>query len=266
MNQTVNTLRPTSSTIIPGAEPFWFPADGPLGCLLIHGFTGAPLEMRALGAHLQTQGASALGVRLPGHGTSLRDMERFGRAAWIRGAERGLDLLFKTCQRAVIIGMSMGGTIALNLAARTDDPRITGVVAMGTPVRLADWHYRPRELVQMLQRWRDWGSPDIMDRAAWKTHIGYPSASLRSTVQLIRLVQETYELLPEVDQPLLVLHSPHDHTVPPSNVHWLLDRVGSRERQVVWMQGSHHVLTVDHEADRVAEVIQAFIHRLEARV
>jgi carboxylesterase len=266
VTHTVSSRRATSASIIPGAEPFCFPADGPLGCLLIHGFTGAPSEMRALGAHLQTQGISALGIRLPGHGTTLRDMERYGRAAWIRAAERGLELLLKTCERVVIIGMSMGGTIGLNLAARTDDPRIIGVVAMGTPVRLADWHYRPRELGQMLQRWREWGSPDIMDRAAWDTHIGYRSASPRSTIQLVRLVHETYVLLPEVTQPLLVLHSPHDHTVPPSNVHWLLDRVGSRERQIVWMQGSHHVITVDHEADRVAEVVVAFIQRLEARV
>src|SRR3954447_8328658 len=98
MTSTVNTARPTSSTIIPGAESFWFPADGSLGCLLIHGFTGAPSEMRALGTQLQSHGMSALGVRLPGHGTSLRDMERYGRAAWMREAERGLEHSLKTCE------------------------------------------------------------------------------------------------------------------------------------------------------------------------
>ena len=49
--------------IIPGAEPFFY-RGGPIGALLIHGFTGAPKEMRLLAEALAAEGLTVLGVRL----------------------------------------------------------------------------------------------------------------------------------------------------------------------------------------------------------
>ena len=57
---------------IPKAEPFFLPG-GKTGCLVVHGFTGTPLEMRGLGDFLHQQGHTILGVRLAGHATSLKD-------------------------------------------------------------------------------------------------------------------------------------------------------------------------------------------------
>jgi hypothetical protein len=55
----------------PSTEPFYFPGNE-IGCLLIHGFTGTPKEMRWMGEYLARQGYSVLGVRLAGHATSRR--------------------------------------------------------------------------------------------------------------------------------------------------------------------------------------------------
>jgi carboxylesterase len=247
--------------VIPGAEPFWLPAEGDVGCLLIHGFTGAPSELRGLGEHLQQSGFSALGIRLPGHGTSISDLLRHGRRAWLAAARGGLDEILRRCRSVVICGMSMGGTIALNIAATLPENRVSGLVVMGAPVRLIDPRYPPAEMAIMLNRWRDWGSPDISDRSRWHTHIGYRTAPVATTVQLIRLVHETWDLLPRVQQPILVMQSRQDHTVMPINVHWLLNRVGSTEREIMWLNESYHVITEDIEADRVAERVVSFVHR-----
>lgn len=248
--------------VIPGAESFWLPASGPIGCLLIHGFTGAPSELRGLGEHLQQAGISALGVRLPGHGTSVRDLVTHGRRSWLAAARSGLDELLQHCDQVVLCGMSMGGTIALNVAASSSVERLRGLILMGTPVRLLDFHYPPRELLTMLKRWRDWGSPDIRDRSRWPSHIGYRSAPVAATIQLIRLVHETWNLLPEVRQPLLVMQSRHDHTVMPINLHWLLNQIGSTEREIVWLDNSYHVITEDYDAPRVAQHAVSFTQRL----
>jgi carboxylesterase len=247
--------------VLPGAEPFWLPANGEVGCLLIHGFTGAPSELRGLGEHLQEAGISALGIRLPGHGTSVRDLLRHGRRAWLAAARGGLDEILRSCRSVVICGMSMGGTIALNIAAGVIDERVRGLVVMGAPVRLVDVRYPPAEMVIMLNRWRDWGSPDIRDRSRWDAHIGYRSAPVATTVQLIRLVHETWNLLPQVRQPILVMQSRQDHTVMPINVHWLLNRVGSTEREVLWLNESYHVITEDFDAEHVAERVVSFVRR-----
>jgi carboxylesterase len=248
--------------IIPGAEPFWLPASGDVGCLLIHGFTGAPAELRGLGDQLQQAGISALGVRLPGHGTSLADLVLHGRRSWISCARAGLDELLQHCRSVVICGISMGGTIALNISAGLADARVRGLVVMGAPVRLVDLHYPPAELLLMLNRWRDWGSPDIKDRTKWASHIGYRLAPVPTTIQLIRLVHETWELLPDVRLPLLAMHSRHDHTVMPINLNWLLNRVGSTEREILWLDESYHVITEDFDADRVAQQVISFTNRM----
>jgi esterase/lipase len=133
---------------------------------------------------------------------------------------------------------------------------------MNTPVRLLDLHYPPAELLAMINRWRDWGSPDIRDRSRWGAHIGYRAAPVATTIQLIRLVHETWDLMPEVRQPLLLLQSRHDHTVMPINLQWLLNRVGSAEREILWLDNSYHVITEDYDARRVAEHIVSFIRRL----
>lgn len=257
------TMRtPRRAAVLPGAEPFWLPASREIGVLLIHGFTGSPAEVRGLGDRLQQAGISALGVRLPGHGTSVEDLLHYGRRSWVREAQQGFQALSTECQSVVICGMSMGGTIALNLAASGPQPHLRGVVAMAAPVRLLDYRYRPSELLALLNRWREWGAPDIKDRSRWATHVGYHLAPPSTTVQLIRLVHETYDRLPEVKVPILVLQSHNDHTVMPVNVHWLLDRVGSAERQVVWLENSHHVITVDYDAEHVADEVIAFVRRV----
>ena len=78
--------------IIPGAEPFFFPG-GSTGCLLVHGFTGTPKEMRAMGEYLHQRGFSVLGVRLTGHATRPEDLQRARWQDWLLSVEDGWQLL-----------------------------------------------------------------------------------------------------------------------------------------------------------------------------
>ena len=77
--------------IISTAEPFFIPG-GPVGCVLVHGFTGSPKEMRMLGEYLHQQGHSVFGVRLAGHATTMEDMIRSRRQDWLASVEDGYHL------------------------------------------------------------------------------------------------------------------------------------------------------------------------------
>ncbi|HLA87386.1 MAG TPA: hypothetical protein VJL10_05165, partial [Anaerolineales bacterium] len=67
--------------LIPTTEPFFF-SGGRTGCLLIHGFTGTPKEMRWMGEYLNQQGLTCLGIRLAGHATHPEDMRRSRWTDW----------------------------------------------------------------------------------------------------------------------------------------------------------------------------------------
>jgi carboxylesterase len=105
-----------SPHVRPGAEAFSF-GDGPVGVLLVHGFTGSPASTRPLGEWLAGQGLAVEGVRLPGHGTDVQDLRHRRAAEWVGEAARGLDVISSRCRTVVAFGLSMGGSVVLALAA-----------------------------------------------------------------------------------------------------------------------------------------------------
>ncbi len=117
------------SYIVPGSESFYL-AGGSTGCLLLHGFSATPEEMRPLGDFLASKGYSVIGVRLAGHATHPRDLKRTRWTDWLDDVENSLALLSKICSHRVLIGQSMGGMIALTAAAQFE---VSAVVALSTP-------------------------------------------------------------------------------------------------------------------------------------
>src|SRR5262249_50914792 len=82
--------RPERSRV---AMNFALPGTRGLGCLLVHGFTATPAEMRPLGEALAARGFPVRGVRLAGHGTSVEDLARTGWRDWYASVEHDLGLL-----------------------------------------------------------------------------------------------------------------------------------------------------------------------------
>src|SRR5512134_3803819 len=107
------------SQIIPTAEPFFLLGDSSKpACLLIHGFTGAPKEMRWMGEYLHAQGHTVLGVRLAGHATQPEDLLHATWSDWLASVEDGFDYLKCFCDQVYLVGLSLGGVLALASTAR----------------------------------------------------------------------------------------------------------------------------------------------------
>src|SRR5207247_2364206 len=70
-------------------DAFSLPGSRPLGCLLVHGFTGTPEEMRPLGEALAARGFPVYGVRLAGHGTDVAEPARTRWTDWFASVEAG---------------------------------------------------------------------------------------------------------------------------------------------------------------------------------
>src|ERR1051325_4159840 len=116
-------------------EPFFWRA-GPIGCLLIHGLTSTPFEMRALGEQLHAAGCTVSGVRLAGHGTRLDDLEKCSRKDWYASAEQGLmQLADAHCSMTIAIGSSLGSLLCLRLAAAHRE-LISALVLLSTALQL----------------------------------------------------------------------------------------------------------------------------------
>jgi len=114
----------------------FFLEGGPVGVLLIHGFTGSPPEMRLVGDYLYQRGCTVSGPLLPGHGTNVDDMNRRQWSEWTAHVEWALSDLQSRCSTVFVGGLSMGALLTLYLGACR--PEISGLVAYSPAILVAN--------------------------------------------------------------------------------------------------------------------------------
>ncbi|WP_324783767.1 alpha/beta hydrolase [Streptomyces sp. H51] len=248
--------------VLPGAEPYRH-EGGEVGVLLCHGFTGSPQSMRPWAEYLAARGLTVSLPLLPGHGTRWEDMQLTGWQDWYAEVDRELRGLLERCSEVFLAGLSMGGTLALRLAAKHGDA-VRGLVLVNPANRMHGLAAHALPVVRHLVRSTKGIASDIAKEGS--TELGYdrvPLGAAHSLRAFFRLVDGE---LPQVTQPLLVLHSPQDHVVPPADSARVLGRVSSLDVTEILLEQSYHVATLDHDADRIFAESLAFIGRLATGV
>jgi carboxylesterase len=257
--------------IIPTAEPFFFLGDSSKpACLLIHGFTGTPKEMRWMGEFLNQQGYTCLGIRLAGHATNPEDMIRSRWTDWVASVEDGYQLLQGITDKVFLIGLSMGGVLALLMSTQLV-PRVKGVIAMSTPSRLpTDYPIWFIELISSVTRYRPKSKEPPgsgwFDKAAYKDHVAYVNNPVRSTAELKKLILEMRAALPEVNVPVLLMHSKDEKYISPDNIEDIYEQlVNTSDKTKLYITGSGHVIPRDASRDQVFKAALEFIQRVNVQ-
>src|SRR5680860_1715703 len=195
------------SNLAPGTEPLSVDG-GPVGVLLSHGFTGSPASMTPWGKHLAAQGFAVDVPRLPGHGTTWQEMNRTGWADWYGELERSFDKLHANCDQVVLGGLSMGGGLALKLAAERGND-VAGVMLVNAAVasnnkQLLAVPVLKRILPSMPGIGNDIKKPD-------QDEYGYDRIPLKALGSMMAGWKEVRRALPSVTQPILLFRSAEDH-------------------------------------------------------
>jgi len=243
--------------LMPGAEPFFHKGNS-IGCLLLHGFTATPQEMRQLGRFLEQCGFSVNGVLLAGHGTQVQDLSRTTWHDWHQSAYSGWQRLNDCCTRVFAVGLSLGGALALHLAAHVS---LGGVVAMATPLVLdRKWLWLSRVL-KRIQPYRKKGPSSIHNQGVLAARVAYACEPTRSLEQVLMFFRHLYDDLPDVVVPTLLMHSRLDTTVDPTTMALLHERLGTTSKQMVWLEKGGHVVTEDLDRGVAYGAIQGFIEQ-----
>ncbi len=241
--------------VLPGADPFSFDG-GPVGILLIHGFTGTPQSLRPWGEHLAAEGYTISCPRLPGHGTVLADMNLTRWPDWYGCVERVFEELRGRCSEVFVAGLSMGGTLAIRLAEQHGE-HLSGMVLVNPSLGT---ERKDIALVKILAKvvpsWKG-VSNDIKKPGA--REVAYPRVPLKAAVSLQELWATTAADLAKVDLPILTFRSTQDHVVEPLSGRLLLDGVRSTDVTERLLHDSYHVATLDNDAEEIFTETAAWI-------
>ncbi|MGW4391416.1 alpha/beta hydrolase [Streptomyces sp. NPDC004685] len=248
--------------VIPGAEPYRH-EGGEVGVLLCHGFTGSPQSLRPWAEYLAERGLTVSLPLLPGHGTRWEDMQVTGWQDWYAEVDRALRELLDRCSQVFVFGLSMGAALALRLAAKHGD-EVAGLVLVNPGNKVHGLAARALPVARHLVRSTKGIASDIAKEGS--SEIGYDRVPLHAAHSLRNFFRIVDRELPQVTQPLVVLHSTQDHVVPPVDSARVLSRISSTDVEEILLEQSYHVATLDHDADRIFDESYAFIGRLAPSV
>jgi carboxylesterase len=256
--------RSTWSDVIGRAsgEPFDLVGDGAVGVVCVHGFTGTPYEMRYLGDALARAGFSVRGIRLPGHGTRVEDLDRTKWSDWADAVEHAYDSMRRTCNQVAVVGQSLGGLLALHLASRRSD--VAAVASLAAPLWLEGLSARVARWAAdgMLHRIRAipkfYGS-DVRDKRTRAENPSYNAIPTRALAELSAFMRVVEGELGKIKQPVLVLHGEHDHTASVKCAYRIAQRTCATRMRILPL--SYHLLAADVERDIVAAEVVDFLRR-----
>jgi carboxylesterase len=254
---------PAADGIVPGAEGFTLHGASGRSLLMLHGFGDTPQTLRYLAGQLQTAGFTVHVPLLPGHGRGLRDFAAASADDYARLARTELDRLRGTSNWLGVVGLSMGGAIAAQLAAENTEVRVLVLLAPYlTPPASVTLVGRTAPLWTLVVPYlgKQGGDASVHDPVARQASYAYGVFPPRAVRALYVTAAAGRRALSSVTVPTLVVYSREDNRIPFALAETATANLrGPTERH--WVTGCGHVITVDYCRDAVAALVLDFLAR-----
>lgn len=240
----------------------FFPGSASVGVLVLHGFTSTTASVIewARAIHLADDAAghhpSVSVPLLPGHGTSWEALAKENWHAWRDAVDEEYWRLRSQHDRVVVCGLSMGGALAVQLAARY---RVAGLLlvnpALALTNRAAAYSHIARHVVASVP-----GIGSDIKRPS-EGEVTYDRTPLAAVAQLNLLIRQAIKTLPAVSAPTLVFRSAEDHVVADASVDLIRER-SAGPVEVIALPNSFHVATMDYDQNLVETASREAVQNL----
>lgn len=222
--------------------------------LIAHGFTGSPYELQVLAEFLRNKGLFVSLPTLPGHGTTPDDLRKYGPEDWMNVLRSSYRKLEQQYEQINIIGLSLGGSLALKLASEVSS---SSVVVIDAPVRL-NFH---AAIKIALPIWRTLTGPDLIK----------PKRGMFANEQIPDYEQRCYDQIPiavfqkmmrflenemnpstfkQITSPTLIIQASGDKVVSRNSAQLIFDNLGSiKKKQIDWQDRFHLIVQGEHKQE-----------------
>lgn len=249
-------------TGLPDHSPFSSAAIGDgarIGVVLSHGFTGSPHSLRAWAQSLADAGFAVRMPLLPGHGTSWQDLARTRWTQWHAALDDAYLDLDSHCDHVFVAGLSMGGALALRIAATRP---VAGVILVNPGLVIDDPRAPLAGILKLVLKSTPAISNDIlkpgMDEGA------YPRTPVAAAHELNKMFKDTIRLLPQITAPVRVFRSTVDHVVSETSIAALRRGLTNAPLTLTALANSYHVATLDNDAGEIFRGSADFIRAVVA--
>ncbi|MFN2526552.1 MAG: alpha/beta hydrolase [Actinomycetota bacterium] len=234
--------------VLKGAEEFSL-GDGPVGALIIHGFTSSPQVVRPIGTYLAERGIHAVAPRMPGHGTTWEDLSLCNEAQWVEAVDAAFEELASVKDEVFVIGFSFGAALGIDLAARKQE-RVAGLATLASFLGTKD----PRRFLAPLMARVVKSLPGVGNDTAdpeGEREIVYERVPTPAIRCMLRFTKRARSALPQINCPLLVVHGRNDHTALPLWAQLIFDSAPTQKKELLWLERSFHVLPFDYDREEL---------------
>jgi len=236
-----------------------------VGVLLIHSYLSVPGEMEAMGRYLKSRGYWVYIPRLSGHGTCAEGLSACTYSQWVEDVDSGYALLDNICDQVVVGGMSVGGSLAMYLAARSKE--VAGVFSLCSPLRLKDYSTRfmpaKEAWKRLLKKIR--GGETVtrfLEFSADKPYINYHRNPVAGIKEVGKLLEELEDKAGDITAPALILHADGDPVVGSKGSQMLFERISSRRKEYGLLHYDHHIIVKGNDQQVVFGRITDFLDEL----
>ncbi len=226
------------------------------GVLFIHGFTVTPANFHGYAKRLWRQGYTVSVPLLPGHGTRPADLAGVTWMEWLDAVVRAYDELTERCEQVAVCGISLGGSLALQLGRHRRPRKLLLLAPAVFPIpllKLAEPTLLPALEALGVDYWIHVAG-DVRRPEGFE--LGYGKTPIDGLVQLCRCMRATGNMLPEVTADVLIFQSKIDHEIDAGKAPEILRLLGSQHKELVWLHDSFHEIPRDHDAERVYRRIE----------
>jgi len=238
-------------------QPISHKGKNEIGVLVIHGITSTTSSMKYLaekfiGADFHVELPS-----LPGHGTTWQELNKVTFKDWLDTLETSLKILQKRSNYIFVCGLSLGGALALRLAQL--HPEITGMILINHACKFTHPKFWFVPIIRHFIPSTPAVASDVKDPD--EKEIAYKRTPTNAVYQMLLMLKEVRKDLPKTKQPVIIFKSREDHVVPKISATYTMENIGSKEKDIFWLENSYHVATIDFEKDLLAEKSIEFIRR-----
>lgn len=252
-----------------------FKKKGKIGCLLVHGLTSSTQEMEELASYLHSKGYTVLAPLLKGHNTSIKDLSKTTWHDWYSSVKKDFDFLNKNCSKIYVIGLSIGATLSLHLAANNNN-KIKGLVLLAPAIFYASPLAKFTPILKYFKKYsiKDYSRYypgrkeaffDIADEKALRGRTAYKQVPLASMASALKLIKIAKKEIKRINIPTLIIHSKKDNTTKPESSQFIYDNLRIMEKRIIYIQNSGHVIILDFDKKRIFKEICNFILETEKK-